>query len=324
VHTMMKRLRFRACSQLAIGVADSGVRSRNDSLPDAGHGQGPISDGATLARSNSMRESARREAGLRETTRSKRTTSARMLLALAGVLCMSLPGFANDQVFEHIYPLPAGGSFLLKNVNGDVQVDGWDRDEVEVRAVKRAKNDQRDLEQVKIDVESQPRQVAVHTLYPRGEGVEVAVEYHIHVPYRVLLGNVETVNGCVLVRGIDGGGELRSVNGDVEVLDSSGRFSAKTTNGNLHLELRKVLDGAPMNLETVNGSVVLGLPSNARANLKVLNMNGDFYSELPVTSALASPAARAFRAKLGVGGGEISVRTINGGIRLLREPPPGV
>jgi hypothetical protein len=324
VHTIIERLRFRACSQLATGVADSGVRSRYDSLPDAGHGQGPISDRATLACSNSTRESARREAGLRETARSKRTTSARMLLALAGVLCISLPGFANDQVFEHIYPLPPGGSFLLKNVNGDVRVDGWDRDEVEVRAVKKAKNDQSDLEQVKIDVESQPRQVAVHTLYPKGEGVEVAVEYHIHVPYRVLLGNVETVNGCVLVRGIDGGGELRSVNGDVEVLESSGRFSAKTTNGNLHLELRKVLDGAPMNLETVNGSVVLGLPSNARANLKVLNLNGDFYSELPVTSALASPAARAFRAKLGVGGGEISVRTINGGIRLLREPPPGV
>jgi hypothetical protein len=249
---------------------------------------------------------------------------AHMLLALAAVLCVSLPGFANDQIFEHVYPLPAGGSFLLKNVNGNVQVDGWDRDEVEVRAVKTAKNDQRDLEQVKIDVESQPGQVTVHTRYPKGEGVEVAVEYHIHVPYRALLDNVETVNGCVLVRGVDGGGELRSVNGDVEVLDSSGRFSAKTTNGNLHFELRKVLDGAPMNLETVNGSVVLGLPSNARANLKVLHMNGDFYSELPVTSALASPAVRAFRAKLGVGGGEISLRTINGGIRLLRVHSPGV
>jgi len=249
---------------------------------------------------------------------------AQLLLALAGVLCISLPGFANDQIFEQIYPLPAGGSFLLQNVNGNVQVVGWDRDEVEVRAVKTAKNDQRDLGQVRIDVESQPGQVTVHTRYPKGEGVEVAVEYHIHVPYRALLGNVETVNGCVLVRGVDGGGELRSVNGDVEVLDSSGRFSAKTTNGNLHFELRKVLDGAPMNLETVNGSVVLGLPSNTRANLKVLHMNGDFYSELPVTSALASPAVRAFRAKLGVGGGEISLRTINGGIRLLRVHPPGV
>jgi len=140
-------------------------------------------------------------------------------------------------------------------------------------------------------------------------GGEVAVEYHVHVPYRVLLGNVETVNGSVTVRGVEGSGELRSVNGNVEVTESTGRFSEKTTNGNVRLELRQLSDGGPMNLETVNGSVVLGLPSTARANLKVLSMNGDVYSELPVTSTAGSPGARAFQAKLGAGGGQISVRT---------------
>jgi DUF4097 and DUF4098 domain-containing protein YvlB len=170
-------------------------------------------------------------------------------------------------------------------------------------------------------VDSVPGQVSVHTRYPKGEGVEVAVEYHVHVPYRVLLGSIGTVNGSVLVRGVDGGGDLRSVNGNVEVLNSAGRFSAKTTNGDLRLELHEVLDGAPMNLETVNGSVVLGLPCNAQANLKVLSMNGEFHSELPVTSTVGEPAARAFRGKLGTGGGEISVRTINGGVRLILQRP---
>ena len=75
-----------------------------------------------------------------------------------------------------------------------------------------------------------------------------------------------------------------------------------------------------MNLETVNGSVVLGLPPTAGANLRILNFNGEFSSELPVTSTTSSTSARAFRAKLGAGGGEISVRTVNGAIRLLREP----
>ena len=240
---------------------------------------------------------------------------------LVGIFCFSLAGFAGNQVFLHTYPLPPGGSFLLENVNGSVQVEGWDRDEVEVRAVKTSRTDPHDVEQVTIDVESQPGQVSVHTHYPKGQGAEVAVEYHVHVPFRVLLGSIETVNGSVMVRGVEGGGDLRSVNGNVEVLNSSGRFSAKTTNGNLHLELLHVLDGAPMNIETVNGSVVLGLPSDARANLKVLSMNGDFYSELPVVSAPSAPAAQAFRAKLGAGGGEISVRTVNGGIRLVLKRP---
>lgn len=251
-------------------------------------------------------------------TRRRFGTALFAILVLAA-LCVPPASFASIETFKKTYPLPPGGSFLLENVNGSVQVEGWDRDEVEVRAVKTAESDPRDLDLVKIDVCAQPGQVVVRTRYPKGEGVEVAVEYLVHVPKSVLLGSIETVNGSVTVRGIEGAGELKSVNGNVEVFDSVGRFSAKTTNGDLRLELRRLLDGGPMNIETVNGSVILGLPSDARANLKVLNMNGEFYSELPVTSTTGSPAARAFRARLGTGGGDISVRTVNGGIRLLVE-----
>ena len=255
-----------------------------------------------------------------EHTGKERRAIIRTALLFAGVLCLALPGFASDQFFQRSYPLPPGGSFLLENVNGSIQIDGWARDEVEVRAVKIAPYDSRDLAQVKIDVESHPGQVLVRTFYPRGEGAEVAVKYHVYVPSRILLSHVQTVNGDVLVRGIAGAGDLRSVNGNVEVLDSSGWFNARTTNGDLRLELSKLREGAPMNLETVNGSVVLELPSNVDANLRVLNMNGGFSSELPMTSAMASATARSFRAKLGAGGGEICVRTVNGGIRLVREP----
>src|SRR5215469_18377661 len=113
-----------------------------------------------------------------------------VLLLLACVALFATPGFGsvvNRQTFEHSYPLAPGGSFLLENVNGSVQVEGWDRDEVEVRAVKTAEADPRDLDRVKIDVCAQPNQVIVRTRYPKGEGVEVAVEYHVRVPNRVLL-----------------------------------------------------------------------------------------------------------------------------------------
>jgi DUF4097 and DUF4098 domain-containing protein YvlB len=128
------------------------------------------------------------------------------------------------------------------------------------------------------------------------------------------------VNGSVIVRGVEGGGELRSVNGDVEVSNSSGRFSEKTTNGDIRLELRELMAGGPMNLETVNGSVLLGLPAGARADLKVLSMNGDVYSELARPRGAGTVAPHSFKTKLGTGGGEISVRTVNGGIRLLQSP----
>ena len=251
---------------------------------------------------------------------SKSFGALRVALFAAAILMFVRGAAASDRVFEKTYPLHAGGTFLLENVNGSVQVEGWNRDEVEVRAVKVAPDSSQDTSQVRIEVESQPSQVLVHTRYPSGEGAAVAVEYHVYVPSKILLSNVETVNGSVLVHGIEGGGALHSVNGNVEVLRSAGRFSARTTNGDVRMELSHLGEGAPMNVETVNGSVVLGLPSSARANLRILNLNGDFSSELPVTSAMTSAGARSLRGKLGVGGGEISVRTINGTIRLLRRP----
>lgn len=266
-----------------------------------------------------MQETSRKSTFERRSQRTDRNFLLRGLLVLAAVFCCSQRGLAANQTFLNTYPLTSGGSFALENVNGSVRVEGWERDEVEVRAVKSSISDPRDLERVKIEVCSQPGHIAVHTRYPQGQGVEVAVEYVIHVPYHVLLGSVETVNGSVVVRGVEGEGELRSVNGNVEVFNSSGRFSAKTTNGDLHLELRNLIDGGPMNIETINGSVVLGLPSNARADLRVLSMNGEVSSELPVTSKGGTASSRAFRAKLGSGGGQISVRTVNGAIRLIRE-----
>jgi len=245
----------------------------------------------------------------------------RGLFLLAAIAAVCGSSFAYDETFHHVYPLTSGGSFVLENVNGSVHVDGWDRDEVEVSAVKTGTNEARDVQQVKIEVDnSKPGQIAVHTRYPKGEGADVAVEYHVHVPFRVLLGSVGTVNGSVIVRGVEGGGELRSVNGNIEVSNSSGRFSEKTTNGDIRLELRQLMAGGPMSLETVNGSVLLGLPAGARADLKVLSMNGDVYSELPVSRGAGTLAPHAFKAKLGTGGGEISVRTVNGGIRLLQSP----
>ncbi|MFY9753293.1 MAG: DUF4097 family beta strand repeat-containing protein [Candidatus Acidiferrales bacterium] len=268
------------------------------------------------------RESRSPQAVGRSIIRVSAPVVAPSLALLAAALCFAAPSYATTkQIFEHSYPLTQGGSFMLENINGSVQVEGWDRDEVEVQAVKSEEDDSQDLNAVKIEVDSQPGQVAVHTRYPQGQTADVAVEYHVHVPYKILLGSVETVNGSVVVRGVEGSGELRSVNGNVEVLDSSGRFNARTTNGDLRLELRRLLDGGPMNIETVNGSVVLGLPSDARANLKVLSMNGDLTSDLPVTPAVPDDAPNTVHAKLGIGGGNISVRTVNGAVRLVVQRP---
>ena len=122
-------------------------------------------------------------------------------------------------------------------MNGTVDVQTWDRDEVEVRAVKTAKHQESDLSLVSIDVDAKPGSVMVTTRYPQNEGVEVAVEYIVHVPRCAHVEHIGTVNGSLRVAGVEAVEDLRTVNGNIEVFDGGGAVHAHTTNGNVHIEL---------------------------------------------------------------------------------------
>jgi len=250
--------------------------------------------------------------------------AASVAITIAAVLlAIAPPSFALSQAFQRNYPLDFGGSFEVTNVNGSIQIEGWERDEVEIRAEKSTSGDQTDLDRVFIEVESDASRVSVQTRYPHGAGVDVKVEYHILVPYRVMLTNVATVNGSVIVSGISGAGQLHSVNGNLDITESSGRFSARTMNGNIRLKLLELTPGdAPMRLETVNGSVVLGLPKDARADLYAHSTNGELHTELPVRAGNANESrGRQLHVTLGSGGGPVILRNVNGGIWVVREQP---
>jgi len=242
---------------------------------------------------------------------------ASLMATLLAVEAICHPAFAAGQseVFDRTFPLSAGATFSLTNVNGSVAVQGWDRDAVEIRAVKTAKQSASDLALVRIDAESEPGRVSVSTIYPQGDDVEVSVDYTIHIPRRILLEQLATVNGPVHVSGIVGQGELRSVNGDIDVASSEGGFSAHTTNGDIHVELLRLASPGALSLETVNGSITLALPRDAAATLDARSLNGNFHSDLPV-ALLSAYSPRGIHGRLRGGGTPIELRTVNGAIRI--------
>jgi len=207
------------------------------------------------------------------------------------------------------------GNFALSNVNGTVRIEGWDKNEVEIRAVKTTPDNQSLLNRVAIDIESNPEGVSVSTRYPQQEGVEVAVDYVVHVPRHVQLSHVNNINGTVRIFSSEALGELHTVNGNIEVYESSGNVHAHTTNGNIYVELKSPGDGGAF-VETTNGSVLLALPIDLPADLEARCMNGSFSSELPlIMKGAAQP--RTVRGQLGHGGAPIHLGTVNGTIRIV-------
>src|SRR6266481_693330 len=224
-----------------------------------------------------------------------RATTVSLLLS---AVIWAAPGFAISKEFNQSYPLQPGGSLELQNVNGTVDVQGWDRNEVEVHAVKTAKHRESDLERVSIEVDAKPDAVSIATHYPQNEGVEVAVDYTIHVPHGARVEHIGTVNG------------------NIEVFDGGGTVHAHTTNGNVHLELARLPEKTGAFAETTNGSLVLAVPSDMQADVEARCLNGNFSSELPMTME-SSQRPREMHGKLGRGGAPIHLRTVNGGIRVV-------
>jgi hypothetical protein len=239
------------------------------------------------------------------------------LLALSLTLGLLAPqGLAITREFTKTLPLRADGTFELNNVNGTVRIEGWDRNEVEVRAIKTTSERESTLDQVAIEIEALPDGVSVSTRYPQDEGVEVAVDYIVHVPRHAQLNRINNVNGTLRVMSSDAIGDLRTVNGNIEVYEGSGNVHAHTTNGNVYLELRHPADSRGASAETTNGSVLLAIPADLPADLEARCMNGNFSSELPMIMRGADQP-RVVHGRLGSGGVPIHLGTVNGAIRIV-------
>ena len=67
------------------------------------------------------------------------------LLFCLGIACTTTLSASQqlERAWYGRYPLPAGGSVAVENVQGDVSVEGWDRAEVEVTAAKIARRAKR-------------------------------------------------------------------------------------------------------------------------------------------------------------------------------------
>jgi DUF4097 and DUF4098 domain-containing protein YvlB len=256
------------------------------------------------------------------------------VLLLAGSAA-ALADYRED--FAKTLPLKAGERFSLENVNGGVAVSTWKEDKVEIKAVKVARNDEKDLKDVEIRVEQSAGHVSVKAIWPKFRlHFNVNVDFEIKVPEGVILDEVETVNGGIEVTGRygravagttngsvtveDASGELKAstTNGGIQVSRFEGKLQAETTNGNIRLEGLTFKDG--ISAETTNGSISLAIasPDTLNANLLARTTNGHITVDFPVTLKNLTQSKHRVEAKIGQGGPEISLETTNGSIKITK------
>ncbi len=200
--------------------------------------------------------------------------------------------------------------------NGGVQVKGWSRSEVLVRA--------------RVDAwaptDSQAKSIAGRVrivsrdgrVYAEGPSTERregwSVSFEIFTPHKTNL-TARANNGGMHLNDLDGSIEATTTNGGLHIARLAGRVKASTTNGGVHVQLSgDHWAGEFLDLGTTNGGVHVEMPAVYNAQLDARTTNGGMYIDFPVT--VSGEVGKRVSAKIGSGGAPLRFSTTNGGVHI--------
>jgi len=262
-----------------------------------------------------------------------------------------------EKVMEESFLLQKTGSFSLNNIAGDIMVYSWDKEEVKMLATKSisswgANDPEEILDNIKIEIVSQPKNLKINTRYPALSWVKNArVDYQIWIPQTCTVelesvsGSIQmddhlnrlyakTVSGSIKLNNIMGNVELKTVSGHISAAKISGEIRAgsvsgslifrdckgsfadlHSTSGSIIAELAAIdEDASDMSLNTVSGDINLKLPGDASFGLDIKTVSGEISTKFKVL--VESVKKNQLQGEVGVGGINIELRTISGDISL--------
>jgi len=247
----------------------------------------------------------------------RRSSTVAVLAAAALALLIAIPAYAEvTQEFHKTVPLNADGRVSLSNINGDVEITGWNRNEVQIDAVKTARDQQR-LDEARIDVNGSGSSVEIETHYPSHlmNNNPASVHYTLHVPQNARIDKINLVNGALTVQKLSGEIEANLVNGKLRASDLTGSADLATVNGTMEANYASLNNVREIKLKSVNGSVNLLLPQSPNAEVEASTVNGGISTDFPLT-VKGHWVGKNMSGTLGSGGVHIELSNVNGSIHV--------
>ena len=244
------------------------------------------------------------------------------LLVLAFAAHASDHRGALSEEFHQTYALAPDGRIELDNINGPVHISSWDQNQVKVDAVKYADTKER-LDEAKIEIDARNDSISIRTKYPDhnqswnwgSQNNPASVEYTLTVPRTARLDEIKLINGSLDVTGMSGEVNASCINGRLEAHDLSGRARLSTINGRLDARFGQLASNS-VELNSVNGSVELTIPSDSKAELEADTVSGGINNDFGLHVNHHNFVGHDLRGELGSGGAHISLKNVNGRIEI--------
>ncbi len=241
---------------------------------------------------------------------------AALIAMILAPSAQAVTGANVTEEFHKTVPLNANGRVSLENINGNVEIMGWEKGEVQIDAVKSARDQQR-LDEARIEVEGSGDSVRIRTRYPEGgtNNDPASVHYTLHVPAGAQLDKINMVNGSLNVSLVLGEVNANLVNGKLTAHDLSGRAEFSTVNGSSNVEFRTLTNVSEVRISAVNGSINLILPASPNAEISASTVNGSIKTDFPI-QVEGRFMGRRMSGTLGSGGTRIELSNVNGSTHI--------
>jgi hypothetical protein len=218
--------------------------------------------------------------------------------------------------------MPAGALNVDAGQNGGISIEGWDRNEIRVRAVVQASaREASEARALAGQVQVQAGGGRVYATGPDNNRNREwwSVSYRINVPRKNDL-DLRASNGGITIVGVSGNMRFDTTNGGVKLEDIGGRVNGETRNGGLNVTLSgSRWDGEGLDVETSNGGVTVSIPEGYNAEFETRTVNGGLRIDFPITVQGELTGRRGLSTTLGAGGPLIRARTTNGGVTVRRR-----
>lgn len=230
--------------------------------------------------------------------------------------------FPGGGEFRRLLPFQAGGTVLLDNSFGNIEIYGWDRNEVEV--VAREAGTLRPGvywlgfpgwggAQSRVQVDRFDGLLKIRTR--NQEGGARGLDFLVSLPVSVNLNPVHCREGNILLSGVYGQAVLDVRKGDVRVENFSGSLDASLGRGNADIELLDLRQGDEVRITSTAGDIILYLEKNAGVRLEASAPLGRVESDFDLGQKLPDQKVKG---QLGDGKAFISLAAAQGRISIKK------
>lgn len=132
---------------------------------------------------------------------------------------------------------------------------------------------------------------------------------------------LDSVNGGINVSDVRGNLRFQTVNGGITLSGVNGTVKGETVNGGVHVDIAgNRWEGEGLEVETVNGGVVLTVPAAFAANVHAETVNGGMTTNFDGAVVEGKWGPKKMDLRVGGGGPRVSVTTVNGGVQIKKKP----